>query len=99
MKFQLSFILFVLPMSTLAIFGSGEGIVLLTSDKQTRSGVLSADHRCTEYPQEFQAEYVQNTGSSHCAMWTDQDCKGNLFVVPAHYTMRKPAGKVISVIC
>ncbi|KAI8362592.1 hypothetical protein BD560DRAFT_437123 [Blakeslea trispora] len=99
MKAELLFILFILPTSILALFGSGDGLILYTSDKGSRSGVLSGNHRCAEFPTSFKASYVQNTGSSHCAMWTDDGCKGNLYVVPAHYTMRVPSEKFKSVIC
>ncbi|GAA5806527.1 hypothetical protein EDC94DRAFT_590826 [Helicostylum pulchrum] len=92
-------LLLTLPISILAIYGTGDGLILLTSDQNTRSGVLSADHRCTNFPQKFKAALVKNTGSSHCALWSDADCKGTLHVVPAHYTMKIPREHVESVIC
>lgn len=96
---SLAFILLTLPISIFAIYGTGNGLVLLSSDEKTRSGVLSSDHRCANFPQQFNAENVKNTGSSHCALWTNADCKGTLYVVPAHYTMKVPDDKFESVIC
>ncbi|CEP15182.1 hypothetical protein [Parasitella parasitica] len=99
MKLQLMFLLVVLPAYISAYFATGDGLILYTSDQQTRSGVLSSDHRCTNFPNQFKAAHVKNSGGSHCAMWTDEDCKGTLYVVPAHYTMRMPRAVFKSVIC
>jgi hypothetical protein len=100
MKFEcVLFILTVLPASILAMFGRGEGLVLLSSDESIRSGVLSSNHKCSNFPKQFKAARVKNTGSSHCAMWTDTDCKGTLHVVPAHYSMNIPNDNFESVIC
>lgn len=92
-------LLLTLPISISAIYGSGYGLILYTSDQNTRSGVLSSDHRCADFPKQFKAAHVKNTGSSHCALWTDVDCKGTLYVVPAHYMMRIPSDEFESVIC
>ncbi|KAG2190291.1 hypothetical protein INT46_004551 [Mucor plumbeus] len=99
MKLEIIFLLVTLPAYIYAFFGSGAGLVLYTSDQKTRSGVLSSDHRCTNFPSQFKAAHVKNNGASHCAMWTDADCKGTLYVVPAHYTMRIPREDFKSVIC
>lgn len=92
-------LLLTLPMNIIAIFGTGNGLQLLSSDEKIRSGVLSANHRCTNFPKQFKAALVKNTGSSHCALWTGENCQGTLHVVPAHYTMRIPADHFESVIC
>lgn len=92
-------LLLSLPIAILAMYGTGTGIILYTSDQNTRSGVLSSSHKCTNFPREFKAAHVQNTGSSHCSMWTDANCKGTLYVVPAHYKMRIPRDEFQSVIC
>jgi hypothetical protein len=97
--FTFLLLLLTLPITIFAMYGDGTGIILLTSDQQTRSGVLSSDHRCANFPKQFKAAHVKNTGSSHCAMWTDVDCKGTLYVVPAHYVMRIPRDDFESVIC
>lgn len=99
MKFELVFALITLPLSIYAMFGRGEGLVLYSSDERTRSGVLSSNHKCSNFPKEFRAARVKNTGSSHCAMWTDKNCKGTLYVVPAHYSMNIPNDNFESVIC
>jgi hypothetical protein len=88
-----------LPISIMAMYGTGTGIVLLTSDQKTQSGVLSSTHKCSNFPKEFKAAHVKNTGSSHCALWTDANCQGTLYVVPAHYTMKIPRDEFESVIC
>ena len=88
-----------LPFNISAMYGTGNGIILLTSDQQTRSGVLSSTHTCAEFPSQFKAAHVKNTGSTHCALWTEADCKGTLYVVPAHYQMRIPQDQFQSVIC
>jgi hypothetical protein len=93
------FLSLTLPMTIFAMYGTGNGIILLTSDQQTRSGVLSSNHRCADFPQQFKAAYVKNSGSSHCALWTAVNCTGTLYVVPAHYTMRVPRDQFVSVIC
>jgi hypothetical protein len=98
-KSILLFVLLALPMVIFAMYGTGDGLILFTSDERTRSGVLSSNHKCTDFPKEFKAAYVQNTGSSHCAMWTDASCQGTLYVVPAHYKMRVPREQFQSVIC
>ncbi|KAI8637792.1 hypothetical protein BD408DRAFT_436656 [Parasitella parasitica] len=99
MKFELMFLLVALPAYIYAYFATGDGLILYTSDQQTRSGVLSSDHRCANFPSQFKAAHVKNSGGSHCAMWTDEGCKGTLYVVPAHYTMRMPRADFKSVIC
>jgi hypothetical protein len=99
MKSILFVLLVTLPTVIFAMYGTGDGLILFTSDETTRSGVLSSDHKCTDFPKEFKASLVQNTGSSHCAMWTDTSCKGTLYVVPAHYKMRLPREQFQSVIC
>ncbi|KAI8372982.1 uncharacterized protein BYT42DRAFT_547995 [Radiomyces spectabilis] len=82
-----------------AIFGSGEGIVLYSDNRKTQSGILSSDHRCTGFPDQFPASYVKNTGKTHCAMWTGKDCAGSVYIVPAHYGIDIPRDQFQSVIC
>ncbi|KAI8970250.1 hypothetical protein BDF20DRAFT_890123 [Mycotypha africana] len=95
-----SFLFFLLlPTYSWALFGIGGGLILMNEDKRAKSNLLSSDRRCTEFPSHFIAAHVQNTGSSHCALWTDANCKGRLYVVPAHYTMRLPAENFKSLIC
>lgn len=96
---QLYLVFSLFPFITFAMFGMGNGLILYNDDKSIRSGVLSSDHHCTPYPKAFHASLVQNTGTSHCAMWTETDCKGILHVVPAHYTIKKPNVTIESVIC
>lgn len=99
-KMNISLLLFaLLPITVFGLFGSGGGIILYGSDQNTRSGVLGANHKCTEFPKSFKAAHVQNSGSSHCAMWTQPDCKGKLYVVPAHYKITMPSEQFESVIC
>ncbi|KAL9551895.1 hypothetical protein PS6_004775 [Mucor atramentarius] len=87
MKLAVAFLIFItLPAYIYAFFGTGGGLVLYTSDQRTRSGVLSSDHRCTNFPSQFKAAHVKNNG-------------GTLYVVPAHYTMRMPREDFKSVIC
>ncbi|KAI9269951.1 hypothetical protein BY458DRAFT_555895 [Sporodiniella umbellata] len=47
----------------------------------------------------FNAVRVRNEESSHCAMWTQPECQGTLYVVPAHYEMEMPKERFASVIC
>ncbi|KAI9468483.1 MAG: hypothetical protein EXX96DRAFT_590780 [Benjaminiella poitrasii] len=92
-------LLVILPVSVLTMYGTGYGIVLYSMDEKTRSGILSSDHRCSNFPKQFKAAYVKNTGGSHCALWTNTNCQGTLYVVPAHYKIRLPREKFESVIC
>lgn len=83
-----------------ATLGSTEtGVVLHSDDEKTRSGVLSQDHRCAEFPSQFPGKKAQNVGRTHCGLWTNEDCSGTLHVVPAHYTIDLPEKGFKSVIC
>lgn len=76
------------------------GLVLLSEKKGERSGVLSADHRCQDYPKNFPVSRISNHGTVHCTLWTENKCQGSLYIVPAHYEMASPQGITFkSVIC
>ncbi|KAI9492281.1 hypothetical protein BDB00DRAFT_873549 [Zychaea mexicana] len=75
------------------------GVILRGDDSKTRSGLLSRDHRCTQFPNEFPAHTAQNVGATHCGLWTNEDCTGTLYVVPAHYAINMPNAQFSSIIC
>ncbi|CAO3612667.1 unnamed protein product [Cunninghamella echinulata] len=68
------------------------GLILYAQNGNTRSGVLSADHRCQNYPDQFPVSSIENKGYVHCSLWTEENCQGRLYVVPAHYSIGKPLG-------
>ncbi|CDH53372.1 predicted protein [Lichtheimia corymbifera JMRC:FSU:9682] len=83
-----------------ATFGEPKaGMILHAGDSKTRSGLLSSDHSCVEYPSKFPAHTAQNVGNTHCGLWTDKNCTGSLYVVPAHYAINMPGDAYGSVIC
>lgn len=83
-----------------ATFGQPKaGMILHADDSKTRSGLLSSDHSCVEYPSKFPAHTAQNVGNTHCGLWTDKNCTGSLYVVPAHYAINMPGDAYGSVIC
>ncbi|SAL96310.1 hypothetical protein [Absidia glauca] len=76
------------------------GLILLSENRAIRSGVLSADHLCQEYPEKFPARRIANRGTVHCTIWTEPKCQGSLFIIPAHYEVDSPSGiSFKSVIC
>ncbi|KAI8146309.1 hypothetical protein BJV82DRAFT_412553 [Fennellomyces sp. T-0311] len=84
----------------LAKFGQPTaGVILRADDNKTRSGLLSRNHRCTAFPQQFPASKAQNVGATHCGLWTNNDCTGSLYVVPAHYAIDMPGSSFGSIIC
>ncbi|KAI7854470.1 hypothetical protein BDC45DRAFT_508461 [Circinella umbellata] len=84
---------------TLAKYKPPAGVVLHADDSKTRSGLLSRDHRCTEFPSQFPAHSAQNMGATHCSLWSNNDCTGSLYVVPAHYQINMPNRQYKSIIC
>ncbi|KAI8097008.1 uncharacterized protein BX664DRAFT_311896 [Halteromyces radiatus] len=105
MTSTISFIFFIMIMMfLLRVEGyNGDpyrGLILLAENKDIRSGVLSADHRCQEYPDKFPASRITNRGKVHCTLWTEDQCQGSLYVIPAHYEMPNPEDiSFKSVIC
>ncbi|KAI8070908.1 hypothetical protein BC940DRAFT_294734 [Gongronella butleri] len=76
------------------------GVILYANDTNVRSGVLSADHRCQVFPTQFPTHEITNPGTSHCLLWTEDNCQGKLFIVPARYAIEPPKGFTFrSVIC
>lgn len=76
------------------------GLILLSENRDIRSGVLSADHLCQDYPEKFPARRLANRGTVHCTLWTERKCQGSLFIIPAHYEVDSPRGiSFKSVIC
>ncbi|ORZ15118.1 hypothetical protein BCR42DRAFT_416446 [Absidia repens] len=89
-----------LPLITCYNGDPHSGIILSAAEKGIRSGVLSADHRCQDYPEKFPVSRINNPGTVHCTLWTEKQCQGSLFIVPAHYDMASPQGVTFkSVIC
>ncbi|KAI9256568.1 hypothetical protein BDA99DRAFT_539631 [Phascolomyces articulosus] len=85
---------------TFALYGQPPaGVILHADDSKTRSGLLSRDHRCTQFPNKFPANTAQNVGATHCGLWTNDDCTGTLYVVPAHYKINMPNARFGSIIC
>ncbi|ORZ05073.1 hypothetical protein BCR42DRAFT_182762 [Absidia repens] len=76
------------------------GLILLADNKDIRSGVLSADHRCQDYPKNFPVSRITNRGTVHCTLWTESQCQGSQYIVPAHYELASPKDiSFKSVIC
>lgn len=94
------FLLIALPISVFALFGSNEGLTLYSADGKSQTGSLGAYHKCSSISKDVKASEARNGGSSHCAVWTEPNCKGSMYVVPAHYKIKLPDNKSFgSVIC
>ncbi|CAO3623164.1 unnamed protein product [Cunninghamella blakesleeana] len=102
MQLYLLILVFFLPITTIYGYNGdpNAGLILFAQNGNTRSGVLSADHRCQNYPDQFPVSSIANKGNVHCSLWTEEDCQGRLYIVPAHYSINKPLGVSFkSVIC
>ncbi|OAD73776.1 hypothetical protein PHYBLDRAFT_168211 [Phycomyces blakesleeanus NRRL 1555(-)] len=97
------FIFFVVTLTlfspVLAALGDPDAGLILHGDDSKSSGVLGADHKCTTFSNTFTTKKVENKGSTHCALWTERNCQGSLYIVPAHYTIDMPSANIESIVC